>query len=124
MGALSPLKIPNQILTSDPRKIKKNDIREGVIIASNGKKFLDIGTDHSIPYHWKKEIGKRIIVKIKDGFPNFTVYEIEKNQLPNFWSYNVKHGGNLFSLLTEWIGPKILTSRKSIKINESKWKST
>ena len=71
MGALSPLKIPNQILTSDPRKIKKNDIREGVIIASNGKKFLDIGTDHSIPYHGKKEIGKRIIVKIKDGFPNF-----------------------------------------------------
>ena len=41
VGALSPLKIPNQILTSDPRKIKKNDIREGVVIASNGKKTPD-----------------------------------------------------------------------------------
>ena len=53
---------------------------------------------------------------ITDGFPNFSVYEVEKNQLPNFWSYNVKHGGNLFSLLTEWRGPKILTSRKSKKL--------
>ena len=122
VGALSPLKIPNQILTSDPRKIKKNDIREGVVIASNGKKFLDIGTDHSVPYHGKKEIGKRIIIKIKEGFPNFAVYEVEKNQLAHFWSYNVKHGGNLFSLLTEWSGPKILTSRKSKKINDESMK--
>ena len=118
VGALSPLKIPNQILTSDPKKIKKNDIREGVVIASNGKKFLDIGTDHSVPYHGKKAINKRTIVKIKDVFPNFTVYDIEKNQIPSFWSYNVKHGGNLVTLLTEWKGPKILTSRKSKKIKD------
>ena len=64
----------------------------------------------------KKQIDKRTIVKIKDTFPNFTVYDMEKDQIPNFWSYNVKHGGNLFTLLTEWKGPKILTSRKSKKI--------
>ena len=62
------------------------------------KNLFDIGIDHSIPYYGKKTIDKRIIVKIKDTFPNFTVYDIEKNQIPNFWSYNVKHGGNLFSL--------------------------
>ena len=110
--------MPNQTVTSDAKQVKKGDVREGVIFPKDGKKFIDMGIDHSIPYHGKKVIDKRIIIKIKDTFPNFTVYDIEKNQIPYFWSYNVKHGGNLFSLLTEWKGPKILTSRKSKKIKE------
>ena len=117
VGALSPLKIPNQVVTSDPKQVKKNDIREGIILGKNGKKIIDIGIDYTIQYHGKKEIGKRVIVKIKQGFPDFVVYDIEKDQLPNFWSYNVKHGGNLLTLLNEWKGPKILTSRKSKKFN-------
>ena len=118
VGAMSPLKTPNQCVTSDAKKIKKGDIREGVILGADGKKIIDIGIDHTIQYHGKKEIGKRVIVKIKQGFPDFAVYDIEKEQLPNFWSYNVKHGGNLLTLLNEWKGPKILTSRKSKKINQ------
>ena len=57
-------------------------------------------------------------MKIKEEFPNISVYDIEKVQIPYFWSYNVKHGGTLFSLLKEWSGPKILTSRKSKKIKD------
>ena len=102
VGALSPIKMPNQTGTSDAKQVKKGDIREGVIFPKDGKKFIDIGIDHSIPYHGKKQIDKRTIVKIKDTFPNFTVYDMEKDQIPDFWSYNVKHGGNLFTLLTEW----------------------
>ena len=117
VGALSPLKIPNQKGVSDAKQVKKDDVREGIILASNGKKFVDLGIDHLIPYHGKKEIGKRIIVKIRNGLPNFDIYEIEKNQLKSYWSYNVKHGGTLFSLLSEWKGPKILTSRKSKKVS-------
>ena len=100
VGALSPIKMPNQTVTSDAKQVKKGDVREGVIFPRDGKKFIDIGIDHSIPYHGKKQIDKRAIVKIKDTLPNFSVHDIEKDQLPNFWSYNVKHGGNLFSLLT------------------------
>jgi hypothetical protein len=118
VGALSPIKMPNQTGTSDVKQVKKGDIREGVIYPKDGKKFIDIGVEYSIPYYGKKDIGKKTIVKIKDSFPNFTVYDIEKKQIPNFWSYDVKHGGNLFSLLNEWKGPKILTSRKSKKIKE------
>jgi hypothetical protein len=110
--------MPNQGGTSDAKQVKKDDIREGVVFPKDGKKFIDLGIDHLVPYHGKKDIGKRTIVKIKDTFPNFTVYDMEKNQIPKFWSYNVKHGGNLFSLLSEWKGPKILTSRKSKKIKE------
>ena len=116
VGALSPIKMPNQGGTSDAKQVKKDDIREGVVFPKDGKKFIDLGIDYLVPYHGKKEIGKRTIVKIKESFPNFEVYDIEKDQISNFWSYNVKHGGNLFSLLTEWKGPKIQTSRKSKKI--------
>jgi len=118
VGALSPIKMPNQTGTSDAKQVKKGDIREGVIFPKDGKKFIDIGIDYSIPYHGKKQIDKRTIIKIKEVYPNFTVYDIEKNQIPKFWSYNVKHGGNLFSLLNGWKGPKILTSRKSKKIKD------
>jgi len=119
VGALSPIKMPNQTGTSDAKQVKKGDIREGVVFPKEGKKFIDIGIEYSIPYHGKKEIDKRTIIKIKDTLPNFTVYDIEKNQIPNFWSYNVKHGGSLLSLLTDWKGPKILTSRKSKKIKDA-----
>ncbi|MEC7711363.1 MAG: putative RNA uridine N3 methyltransferase [Thermoproteota archaeon] len=122
VGALSPIKMPNQTGTSNAKQVKKNDIREGVIFPRDGEKFIDVGIDVSIPYHGKKEIGKRIIVKIKEEYPNFSVSDIEKEQIPNFWSYNTKHGGNLFSLLKEWKGPKILTSRKSKKIKEEDMK--
>ena len=86
--------MPNQGGTSDAKQVKKDDIREGVVFPKDGKKFIDLGIDYLVPYHGKKDIGKRTIVKIKDAFPNFTVYDIEKNQIPKFWSYNVKHGGN------------------------------
>jgi len=122
VGALSPIKMPNQTGTSDVKQVKKGDIREGVIYPKDGKKFIDIGVEYLIPYYGKKDIGKKTIVKIKDSFPNFTVYDIEKKQIPNFWSYDVKHGGNLFSLLSEWKGPKILTSRKSKKIKDDDMK--
>ena len=122
VGALSPIKMPNQTGTSDVKQVKKGDIREGVIYPKDGKKFIDIGVEYSIPYYGKKDIGKKTIVKIKDSFPNFTVYDIEKKQISNFWSYDVKHGGNLFSLLSEWKGPKILTSRKSKKIKNDDMK--
>ena len=70
VGALSPVKMPNQTVTSDAKQVKKGDIREGVIFPKDGKKFIDIGIDHSIPYHGKKQIDKRAIIKIKDTFPN------------------------------------------------------
>ena len=118
VGALSPLKTPNQCVTSNVKQIKKGDIREGIILGVNGKKVIDIGTEQLVQYHGKKEIGKRVIVKIKQCSPDIVVYDIEKEQLPIFWSYNVKHGGNLITLLNKWKGPKILTSRKSKKINQ------
>ena len=40
-GLLPPLKIPNQIGVSNHKLVKNGDIREGLIVRSNGKKFVD-----------------------------------------------------------------------------------
>ena len=117
-GVLPPLKIPNQIGTSNPKEIKKNEIREAVVVRVKGQKGVDIGIGQIINYYSKHDIGKRIIVKIKNGFPNFSVKEIRKEEIPSYWSYNVKQTGNLFSVLSNWSGIKILTSRKGKRFNQ------
>ena len=118
VGALPPLKIPNQTGTSNPEEIKKNEIREAVVVRVKGQKGVDIGIGQIINYYSKHDIGKRIIVKIKNGFPNFSVKEIRKEEIPSYWSYNVKQTGNLFSVLSNWSGIKILTSRKGKRFNQ------
>ena len=50
-GVLPPLKIPNQTGTSNPKELKKNDIREGVIVRVKGQKGVDIGVNQIINYH-------------------------------------------------------------------------
>ena len=42
-GILPPLKIPNQTGTSDYKLFKPGTIREGLIIRTKGKKFVDLG---------------------------------------------------------------------------------
>ena len=118
VGALPPLKIPNQIGTSNPKEIKKNEIREAVVVRVKGQKGVDIGVGQIVNYHSKHDIGKRIIVKIKNVFPDFSVKEIAKDEIPNYWSYNVRQSGNLFSVLSNWDGIKILTSRKGKRFNQ------
>jgi hypothetical protein len=118
-GILPPLKTPNQIGTSDPKQLKKNDIREGVIVRKNGQKSVDIGVNQIINHHSKHDVGKRVIVKIKETVPEITVKEITKDEINDYWSYNVRHGGDLFSVLSNWSGLKILTSRKAKQFNQS-----
>jgi hypothetical protein len=111
-GVLQPLKIPSHVASADANKIKTGDVREGVAISIKGKQFIDIGINELIPFFGKENPGKRITVQFKTGYPNFSVKEIQKNESPAYWGYAVKERANLFSLLTEWGGNIIITSRK------------
>lgn len=118
-GVLPPLKIPNQTGTANPKEIMKNDVREGVVVRVKGKKGIDIGVNHIIDFHSKQDVGKRVIVQIKNTFPNFSIKEITKTEISGYWSYSVKQSSNLFSLLSSWNGIKILTSRKAKNLNNA-----
>jgi len=118
-GALPPLKTPNQITSSNNSETKAGDYREGLILGIKGKKFIDIGIKELIQYNGKQNIGKKIIVLIKSRSPDFTIKEVSKDEIPYYWCYNVRQSGNLFTVLTNWNGLKILTSRKAKNLNQS-----
>ena len=119
-GLLPPLKTPNQTGTSHSDEIKIGDFREGMILGVKGKKVVDVGVSQLISYNGKQSIGKKIIVLIKNIKPNFIIKEVSKDEIPYYWCYNIKQSGNLFTVLTNWSGPKILTSRKSKNLTQLK----
>ena len=77
-----------------------------------GKKFVDVGINQLVPFFGKTSIGKRVTVQFKEGYPKFSVKEIDKSEVPVYWGYSVRERANLFSLLKEWKGNIIITSRK------------
>ncbi len=111
-GVLSPLKIPSHITPTNPKRISAGDIREGIIISYKGRRFIDVGINHLIPYFGKKEIAKRITVRFKGGLPKMEAAEITRDDTGTYWGYQVKERGSLYSLVSEWDGKTILTSRK------------
>ncbi len=118
-GVLHPLKIASHVAPSNPKKITTGDIREGVITINKGRHFVDIGINKLLPYFGKQTVGKRITIKFKSGYPDFTYTEIEKESLENYWGYSVKERKKLFGLLASWEGKVILTSRKGKIITNS-----
>ena len=111
-GVLQPLKIPSHVTPANSKKIKKGDIREGIMVSVKGKRFVDVGINQLVPYFGKENVGKRVTVQFKTDYPDFAVKEIQRDEVPNYWGYSVKERSNLFSLMTEWRGNIIITSRK------------
>ncbi len=111
-GVLQPLKISSHVTPASPKKINQGDIREGVIVSMKGKRFVDVGINQLVTYFGKESAGKRVTVQFKTGYPDFSVKEIQRNEVPRYWGYAVKERTNLFSLMTEWKGNTIITSRK------------
>ncbi len=118
-GSLSPLKIPSHVQTSDPKKIKSGDIRDGVVVQYKGKKYVNVGFEQLIPFYSKDDDGKRIIVKFKEGYPALLVKQIQKEEISQYWGYDVKEISNLIVFLAEWGSHVILTSRKGKPIHKT-----
>lgn len=118
-GVLHPLKISSHVKHADSKKIKVGEIRDGVVISSKGKKFVDLGINQLMQYFGKANVGKRITVQFRKGYPDFIIKEISNEQIPEYWGYKVKEKGNLFSLISSWSGKIILTSKKGKLITKS-----
>ncbi|WP_299292347.1 putative RNA uridine N3 methyltransferase [Nitrosopumilus sp.] len=111
-GVLQPLRIASHVTPANSKKIKQGDIREGIVISVKGKRFVDVGINQLVPFFGKTPIGKRVTVQFKEGHPKLSVKEINKSEILKYWGYSVKERANLFSLMNEWKGNIIITSRK------------
>lgn len=111
-GVLMPLRIPSHSTPANSKKINVGDVRDGVVVSIKGKRFVDVGINELIPFFGKENVGKRVTIQFKSGHPDFSVKEIQRNETPLYWGYTVKERANLFSLLTEWQGNTVITSKK------------
>ena len=111
-GVLQPLKIPSHITPANPKKIARGDVREGIVVGVKGKRFVDVGVNQLIPFFGGMAVGKRVTVQFKEGYPKLSVKEIGKDEAPSYWGYSVREKSSLFSLMSEWKGSIIITSRR------------
>ncbi|WP_316505219.1 putative RNA uridine N3 methyltransferase [Nitrosopumilus sp.] len=111
-GVLHPLRIPSHVTPANSKKINIGDVREGIVIGVKGKRFVDVGINQLIPFFGATYIGKRTTVQFKEGHPKLSVKEVNKDEVSDYWGYSVKERANLFSLMSEWKGNIIITSRK------------
>ena len=118
-GSLSPLKIPHHTYTSDSRRIKNGDKREGMIVYAKGRKFVDVGLEHLIPYSGEDNVGKRVTIQFKTGYPELLAKQISRDEIKEYWGYEVKESANLRALLSGWDSNIILTSKKGKIIHKT-----
>lgn len=111
-GVLQPLKIPSHVTPADPKRIKAGSIRDGIVVGGRGKRFVDVGINQLVPYFGKEEIGKRVTIQFKTGYPDFSVKEILREETPEYWGYKVKERSNIGQFVLNWEGSVMLTSRK------------
>jgi hypothetical protein len=118
-GVLSPLKIPHHTYTSDSKKIKVGDIREGVVFFAKGGKYVDVGLDKPFQYFGDEKEGRRITIQFKSTFPEFSFKQISRKEIKQYWGYEVKESANLRTLLSGWNSHVILTSKKGKIIHKT-----
>lgn len=111
-GVLQPLKIPSHITPANSKKINQGDIREGIVVSIKGKRYVDVGINQLVAFFGNAKIGTRVAVKFKEGYPKLSIKDIAKSEIPKYWGYTVKERASLFTLLNEWQGNIIITSRK------------
>ncbi len=110
-GVLRPLRIPSHLTPASSEKIRRGDIREGVVINVKGGRYVDVGINKLIPFFGKTPIGRRVTVQFKEDHPKFSVKEIHRSEIPGYWGYSVMERANLSSLINEWKGSVIIASR-------------
>lgn len=118
-GIMLPLRIPSHATS---RRLEAGQVREGVIVSAGGRKgrregagggkFIDVGASKPLRYTGRAPPGRRVTVRIKSAGPDASYAEIDREQTGSYWGYTVRGRASLPSLLAEWRGQVIVTSRK------------
>jgi len=117
-GILHPLKIASHTVPPKPKDIRAGDIRDGATVRKKDGRFLEIGAGEPRPYYGREESGRRVSIRFASGYPNLEYREIARDSIPHYWGYQTKQRGKLSSVLADWGGAILLTSR-SAKANRA-----
>lgn len=114
-GLLHPLKAPHHKPAVDIQRIKAGEIRQAVIV-NKGKYFADVGLSSLVPLEGPIPNEKRITVKIISGYPKMKCKAITREQVKDYWGYEVEEAQSLVELLKRISGMIIFTSREGERL--------
>jgi len=128
-GILPPLATPQHKLEVKIKDLKDGEFREAVITETSKRAIMcDVGLKKKIKIliNKKKHIkkGQRVTVKIKKEKDKFYAYLVRREEVPEYWGYNVnKIKENLKDYIKKypeglWIGTSRLGSKISEKFKE------
>lgn len=90
VGVLPPLRTPHHPLIKKIRHLKDGELRDGIIIHSDGRRSLiDIGVERPISLNEVLPIGMRVTVKVSKKAMRIKARKIEKSCNRTYWGYHV-----------------------------------
>lgn len=117
-GILHPIKTPHHKPPEDIKKVKSGDVRTGVIAKVKGQLFVEVGLGSLIPFIGQGFEGKKIDVKFTAPYPNLKAIEAAKEDIIDYWGYEVKEAPSLGKLLASTENTAVvITSKKGSYFN-------
>jgi hypothetical protein len=117
-GILHPIKAPHHKPPEDIKKVKSGDVRTGVIAKVKGQLFVEVGLGSLIPFIGQGFEGKKIDVKFTAPYPNLKAIEAAKEDIIDYWGYEVKEAPSLGKLLASTENTAVvITSKKGSYFN-------
>ncbi len=100
-GLFPPLKAPHHKPYVRVEDINIGDVRQGVVVNRGNRYYVDVGLDILVPLHISEDvsIGKRVTIVFTSKYPNLTCRLARKDEVKEYWGYNVIVDGSLASLL-------------------------
>lgn len=90
VGILPPLRTPNHPVSGKEKDLRKDEIREGVVIDSDaGASRIDIGVGNLVEAPTKLARGSRCSVRIRATAPKIAAELIEENRIDIYWGFRV-----------------------------------
>jgi len=112
-GILHPIKAPHHRPPEDIKKVRAGDVRTGVIAKVKGQLFVEVGLGSLIPFMGQGFEGKKLNVKFTAPFPNLKAIEATKEDIFDYWGFEVKEVPSLSKFLASAENSAIIiTSRK------------
>lgn len=120
-GVLPPLKIPSHKEKVEGKNVAKGEIREAVLEDVKGRLYADVGLDVLIPFEGKGRHGERLTVRIDGEYPNLRCVRVEKNEIGEYWGYEVKSVGALEKLIASVKADYVILTSRYGKVVHRIW---
>ncbi|MFQ5940943.1 MAG: putative RNA uridine N3 methyltransferase [Nitrososphaerales archaeon] len=111
-GLLHPLKAPHHKGKVDLTKIRVGDIRQAAAVNVKGRYFADAGLDSLIPLESYTPPAPRITVQFISEHPTLRCKLITREDVNDYWGYEVRLVQSLVDLLKNTPIVSVLTSRE------------